>query len=163
MVVCSAGFSTGWLMSSKEICPRFYICSLISCEHEKSGVGPTPCPIRFPIQLTSPRGAPEIGMGPCSFPPPTAFSQAFPSVCSSPSLPRSMRSPSTLLTHCIRSLRHSSCRFHYPRTLVGVDLPLPLDHVLGLNLGSHLSLPLCVPSWLGPRRRFPVTRRLALL
>jgi hypothetical protein len=29
------GFATGWLMSSKEIRPRFYICSLISCKHEK--------------------------------------------------------------------------------------------------------------------------------
>ena len=34
--------STGRLMSSKEICPRFYICSLISCEHGKSGVGSAP-------------------------------------------------------------------------------------------------------------------------
>jgi hypothetical protein len=30
-------YATG-LTSSKEICPRFYICSLISCEHEKSGL-----------------------------------------------------------------------------------------------------------------------------
>jgi hypothetical protein len=27
--------ATGWLMSSKEIRPRVYICSLISCECEK--------------------------------------------------------------------------------------------------------------------------------
>ena len=30
--------SAGWLMTSKEIYPRFYIRSLISCEHEKPQV-----------------------------------------------------------------------------------------------------------------------------
>ena len=34
----AGGFSTGWLMTSKEIYPRFYIRSLISCEHEKPQV-----------------------------------------------------------------------------------------------------------------------------
>jgi hypothetical protein len=33
--------------------------------------------------------------------------------------------------------------------------PYRFGHVLGLNLGSHLSLPLCVPSRLGPGRRPP--------
>jgi hypothetical protein len=34
VVVCGGDVSTGWLISSKEIHPRFYICSLISYEHD---------------------------------------------------------------------------------------------------------------------------------
>ena len=45
----AGGVSTGWLMSSKEIRPRFYNCYLISCEHKQPGVGPAPCPVQPPI------------------------------------------------------------------------------------------------------------------
>jgi hypothetical protein len=32
------GVSTGWLISSKETCLRFYTCSPVSCEHDKPQV-----------------------------------------------------------------------------------------------------------------------------
>jgi hypothetical protein len=41
----AGGFSTGWLVSSREICPRFYICHFIAYRHEKSSVGLGPCPV----------------------------------------------------------------------------------------------------------------------
>jgi hypothetical protein len=145
-------------MSSKEICPRFYICSLISSEHEKHGLSPSLRPSsRFALLLPSlARYA-----APASFL--SSFSPLF-------------HSSSSHLDGNPISNRQS----HYPRALVdvcadiGLSLPLaapvrslcsfsPLFVVFSSRWEYNLQFP--VPSSTGPRLccRWPARRSRKLL
>jgi hypothetical protein len=99
VVVCGGGFFNGWFMTSKEIYPRFYIRSLIFCEHEKPQVAsayhllpglPVLSLFSFALSLDA-QPVPSL----LSFSPP--FHSSSSHLCIYRSQPR--------LAHCVHSLR----------------------------------------------------------
>jgi hypothetical protein len=141
-------------MSSNGICLRFYICSHVSYEREKSGVGSTPCPIRLPVPLASPRRASKR-MWVCSFSPPTTFS--FPLSHTMHHAQPQFTSHS-LVTHHLHSLR---CSIRRLLASLGIQSPTASSIVRGLSLAftqrltclccsttseASLSLPRCISS-----------------